>query len=206
VRLFLPTDYLPKYAYPLVVLCHPDGSDEEAISRLAPRLSRRNYVVACPRGPVAFGPSDCGRPAFGWCGKNDEDYLGAVTAGVIETYHVHPGRVYLMGVGAGAAAACRFARSLGNAVAGVIVLNGELPQRLPCRRGLRVFVGHGTGNSLVPLSVARRSARRLIAAGADLRFEAYPTTDRVGGDMLRDVNRWIMEAVISAGEPNSTGS
>lgn len=194
VRLFLPSDYQPKYAYPLVVLCHPHGGDEDAVARLAPRLSRRNYVVACPRGPVSLGPGECGRPAFGW-GDLADDYLAKVTAAVRETYHVHPQRLYLMGVGEGAVAAFRFARSLGKAAAGVVALNGELPDRGKCRRGLRVFVGHGVGNSLVPVAVARRGARRLAASGADVRFESYPTNDRVADEMLRDVNRWIMGTV-----------
>ena len=32
-------------------------------------------------------------------------------------------------------------------------------------------------------------------AGADVRFQSYATTHRIHSDMLRDVNRWIMDAV-----------
>jgi phospholipase/carboxylesterase len=47
----------------------------------------------------------------------------------------------------------------------------------------------------VPVAAARKAARMLHAAGAEVRFQAYPTTHRVHGDMLRDVNRWLIEAV-----------
>src|SRR4051812_46864886 len=45
VRTFLPTDYQPRYAYPLVVLFHGTGGSEESVGRLAPRMSRRNYIA-----------------------------------------------------------------------------------------------------------------------------------------------------------------
>src|SRR5262245_34446101 len=79
-RLCLPADYQPQYAYPLVVGFHPDGTDEDAAARLAPTLSRRNYITACPRGPVSLGPRPTGRPGFGW-GEVDplsDEYLLAV--------------------------------------------------------------------------------------------------------------------------------
>src|ERR1700722_14844159 len=55
VRLFLPADYQPKYAYPLVVAFHANGGDEDVAARLIPSLSRRNYIAACPRATVPLG-------------------------------------------------------------------------------------------------------------------------------------------------------
>jgi phospholipase/carboxylesterase len=67
--------------------------------------------------------------------------------------------------------------------------------RLKTERELRVFVGHGTYNPVVPVAAARRAARLLGSAGAEVRFQAYASTHRTHPDMLRDVNRWIMDAV-----------
>src|SRR4051812_9913056 len=50
-RTFLPRGYEPSYPYPLIVFLHGQGSSEEQILRLAPRLSRRNYICIAPRGP-----------------------------------------------------------------------------------------------------------------------------------------------------------
>jgi phospholipase/carboxylesterase len=207
IRLFLPADYQPKYAYPLVVLFHPDGADEDAAARFAPALSRRNYITACPRGPVRLGSGSTGRPAFGW-GEADplsDEYLTAVVAHARAEYHVHSERVYLFGVGEGATVAYRLGLAMADVVAGVVALNGRLPApryrplaRPRAVRGLRVFVGHGASNPVIPVAAARKDYRLLRAAGADVRFTAYPTTHRVHEDMLRDVNRWIMDAVNDA--------
>src|SRR5438045_9451996 len=51
VRTFLPTDYQPRYPYPLVVLFHAHGGSEEQVGRLAPRMTRRNYIATSLRRP-----------------------------------------------------------------------------------------------------------------------------------------------------------
>src|SRR3972149_3535075 len=79
VRTFLPTGYEPRYAYPLVVFFHGHGGNEEQILRLAPRLSRRNYICISLRGPLASSLHRSGRPGFSWGdGAHDtaiEDYM-----------------------------------------------------------------------------------------------------------------------------------
>jgi phospholipase/carboxylesterase len=195
VRLFLPSDYQPKYAYPLVMLFHANGADEDSAARLAPLLSRRNYVIAAPRGPVNLGLDRTGRPAFSW-NATDSGYLRSVLTYAREKYSIHSQRLYLLGVGEGAAAAYRFGLELGEAVAGVVALNGDLPTETKKEmRGLRLFLGHGLSNPMVPVSLARRSSRLLTRAGAVVQLQTYPTSHRIHGDMLRDVNRWIMGTV-----------
>src|SRR5262245_56972741 len=112
VRLFLPADYQPKYAYPLAVLFHPGGGDEDAAARVAPALSRRNYIAACPRGPLALGPRTTGRSGFAWGDTRDDEYLLDAIAHARREYHIHAERIYLLGIGEGAAAAYRLALSM----------------------------------------------------------------------------------------------
>src|SRR6516165_3491270 len=66
LRTFLPAGYEPNYPYPLLVFLHGHGSSEEQILRLAPRLSRRNYICIALRGPQPLAPRPDGQPAFSW--------------------------------------------------------------------------------------------------------------------------------------------
>src|SRR5258708_38385396 len=80
VRTFLPTGYEPNYPYPLLVFFHGHGGNEEQIIRLAPDLSRRNYICIALRGPESLGQGRDGQPAYGWGGcppghPHIEDYL-----------------------------------------------------------------------------------------------------------------------------------
>jgi phospholipase/carboxylesterase len=205
VRTFLPTGYEPNYPYPLLVFLHGHGSSEEQILRLAPRLSRRNYISIALRGPQEIDPRSDGRRAFSWGsdGLHDaflEEYIFRAVEQTRRLYHVHSERIYLAGFCEGATLAYRLGLQYPEKFAGVISLNGTMPRggplmRLPDVRHLKVLIGHGIANALVPFSLARNDFRLFYAAGLDVRLHSYPTTHRIHADMLRDINRWIMEHI-----------
>src|SRR5262249_10780263 len=153
VRTFLPTGYEPNYPYPLLVFLHGHGGSAEQVLRLAPRLSRRNYVCIALRGPRRL-PRPDGRCGFSWgpAGREDplvEEYVFRAVEQTRRYYHVHSERIYLAGFREGAAVAYRLGLLFPERLAGVISLNGTLARpgapllRLPQVRRLRLFIGHG---------------------------------------------------------------
>jgi phospholipase/carboxylesterase len=202
LRTFLPTGYEPNYPYPLVVFFHGQGGSEEQILKLAPRLSRRNYVCIALRGPKAVESRD-ERPAFSWGNDGDdhthlEDYVFRAVEQTRRSYHIHSERIYLAGFCEGANVAYRLGLASPERFAGVISLNGTMPRgvgplfRLPDVRQFKVMIGHGLANAIVPHAMARSDYRLLYSAGLDVRINTYATTHRIHADMLRDVNRWII--------------
>lgn len=204
VRTYLPDEYTSRYAYPLLVLFHGRGSNDQQVLKLAPKISRRNFVGISLRGPELVGQRADGTGAFGWGGADDAEAVTEYVLRAVEqtrrTFHIHSERVYLVGVNEGAQAAYRTAFALGTACAGVASLNGSVPRpdgvrpvmRPDAVRGQRVFIGHGIANVLAPFSGAERDFRLMYAAGADVRFARYATTNKLHPDMLRDLNRWVI--------------
>ena len=202
VRTFLPTGYEPRYPYPLLVFFHGHGGNEEQILRLAPRLSRRNYISIGLRGPIPALSRNGEPDRYSWGGSAYvpllEDYLVRAVLQTRRTYHVHSERIYLAGFGEGATLAYRLGLQLAGKVAGVISLNGAMPRerrpllRLPEVRDLRVFIAHGIANSVVPLSLAQADCRLLASAGVPVNLHTYPTNNRLHPHMLRDLNGWII--------------
>ena len=202
VRTFLPVHYEPRYPYPLLVWFHGQGGSEEQMLRLAPRLSRRNFICISLRAPICLGPRDHG---LGWSWGDGtqatlvEDYMLRAVEQTRRKLHVHSERIYLAGYGDGAATAFRLGLTFPEKLAGVIALNGAMPRvnrpllRLPQVRGLRVFIGHGIANSIVPQSLVRADHRLLLNAGLEVAMHTYPTTHKLHPDMLRDLNRWVIE-------------
>ena len=84
---------------------------------------------------------------------------------------------------------------------GVISLNGSLPRpgaprlRLPEVRQLRVFIGHGIANPIVPLALARQDYRLFYTAGLDVSLRTYATTHRIHPAMLKDIDRWVQDKI-----------
>lgn len=202
IRTFAPIGYEPRYAYPLIVFLHGDGGNEEQILRLAPRVSRRNFVSIGLRGPVCLGPNRKGALGFSWGDASHltmlEDYLLSAIRETRLHYHIHSERIYLAGFAEGATLAYRMGLLFPDKVSGVISLNGHMPRenrpllRLPDVRSLQVFIAHGIANSVVPITLPREDRRLLYAAGVDVEMHTYASNHRLHKDMLRDVNRWII--------------
>ncbi len=204
LRTFLPTGYEPNYPYPLLVFFHGQGGCEEQILRLAPRLSRRNFICISLRGLDPLGPRPDGRLGYAWgtegrCDSLIEDYVFRSIEQTRRQYHVHSERIYLAGFREGATLAYRLGMVFPERFGGVISLNGAMPRRggpllrLLEVRQLKVLIGHGIANPIVPLAMAERDFRLFYAAGMSVKMHTYPTTHRLHPDMLRDVNRWVME-------------
>ena len=206
LRTFLPTGYEPNYPYPLLVFLHGHGSSEEQILRLAPKLSRRNYICIGLRGPHPAGARPDGRPAYSWGSDapSDSQIEEYVFGAVLQTrrhYHVHSERIYLAGFQEGAALAYRLGMTFPEKFAGVISLNGCMPRRggpllrLPEVRSLKVLIGHGIANAIVPFSMAQADHRLFYSAGLDVSLKTYPANHRIHAEMLRDIDHWIIRHI-----------
>lgn len=203
VRTFLPVGYEPRYPYPLLVFLHGQGGNEEQILRLALRASRRNFIAISLRGPVCLGARHDGRIGYSWGDASYstllEDYLVRAVEQTRRNYHVHSERIFLTGYAEGATLAYRLALTMPEKVGGVISLNGSMPRqdrplfRWPAMRSLQVFIGHGIANATFPLSMAKEDSRQLYTAGVQVKMQTYPANHRIHPDMLRDVNRWVVE-------------
>ncbi len=228
---YLPRQYEPNYAYPLLVLLHGKGGDEDQLVRAMPTVSRRNYIGLGLRAPHPVHKRDRSI-GFSWGSEFDAPGRGAfraprpmdpaerfrrallepesepmtrledgIFAAIRETralLHVHSERIFLVGHGEGAAAAYRLGLSFPERFAGVVAVNGWLPDdfqalaRFDALRGFPVLAVHGAWNSRVPLDHAHRDVATLRAGGLQVAFQAYPCNHRLGADMLADVDTWIM--------------
>jgi phospholipase/carboxylesterase len=151
----VPVHYEPHYAYPLLVLFHGRGGDEQQLLPIIPRLSQRNYVAIGLRGLQRTRPRRDGSMGYGWaqaarglssgegaatlgrprwpalseasCDLLADHVSPAVTA-VKQRLNIHTGKIFLVGYGEGAAAAYRLGLGMPGQFAGIIAVNGWLPR------------------------------------------------------------------------------
>ena len=57
----MPEPYEPGYAYPLIVLFHGRGGNEDQVLRLAPKISNQNFIYLSLRGPEPLGRRPSGQ-------------------------------------------------------------------------------------------------------------------------------------------------
>lgn len=202
MSLFLPQAYEPRYPYPLLVFLHGHAEQERQWIDAVPNLSRRNYICIGLRGVRSVARSD-GQQGYSWgrhrrCDGMIEEYVLAAVQETMRVCHVHSERIFLAGFCEGASVAYRLGLSFADKFAGIIALNGWLPNGpLPLARpksseDFGVFVGHGTANRQVPLDRARDAYELLVSAGFHTSLRLYPTDHALCPNMLRDVDRWLI--------------
>jgi len=209
IRIFVPENFQSRYAYPLLILFHGRGGNEEQVLRTVPLISRRNFLGASVRGPETIGARGDGGTACGWAEGSPADCAGAVADAVRllrRQHNIHPQRIYLVGMNDGAAAAYRAAFALGDQVAGVIAINGTLPRtqgKLPLFhldqvRRQRVLICQSTTATTVEDLDVLRDRKLFYAAGAEVAYRRFRSVAAVPPEMLRETNRWIIDQIHAA--------
>jgi phospholipase/carboxylesterase len=204
--LFGPLEYEAKYAYPLIVWLHDRGEDESQLLRIMPMVSIRNYVAVSPRGLLL--PGDDGRDCYGWpqSGQQEqvaEDRIHESIDVALRKYHVGRDRIFLAGFGAGATMAFRAAMNSPERFAGVISLCGPLPRgnhpfsQFEQIRRLSILLAVARDSAYYPPERACDDLRLFHTAGLSIILRQYACGQQLTSQMLRDVDRWIIEEITS---------
>ncbi len=154
------------------------------------------------RGPIASDAEILRRVLSG---EGPPDPFDTIVEGVFSavrqlrrSVHVHSERIFLVGVGEGAAVAYRLGLTFPERFAGVVALNGWIPKgfrplgRLKDCRDLKSLVVHGQWNNRAPISRAQRDVNLLRTAGLNVAFQSYPYGNRLTTPMLSDVDTWLI--------------
>lgn len=200
---FLPVRYESNYQYPLIVWLHHDSGNEQQVSQVMPYLSVQNYVAVGVRGTRA---ADAEGRGFEWLDSAagyaiaEQSASEAVDAACAR-YSVNPDRVFIAGYQSGGTMAQRIALRNPEMFAGAVSLGGSFPRggrplaNLSEARSLRMLMG-------LAMESERFSQRRMVedlrlVSSAKLRLEIqqYTSDDEMMVEVLRCVDRWLMDIV-----------
>jgi phospholipase/carboxylesterase len=194
---------LPEHApYPLLVLMHGLGSNEEDLLSLQPFLPPE-WGVASLRAPYAYGPG------FAWFGVEaphhpaSQEFLSSIAAvgAWLEEIparfpQADPSHLVLGGFSQGAvmALSVSFSGQVAVKPAGTCVLSGYLPEQIVLKPGpSQVFWGHGTQDNVLPVSLAVKAVAALQPYAAHIDFRQYPMAHEVGERELQDLTQWLAQ-------------
>jgi phospholipase/carboxylesterase len=200
---FVPENYEPNYAYPLVVWLHDAGRSERDIVEVLPMISMRNYIGLALRGTART--SRDASDAFSWsrtrnAGLDFEERLYASVRQMRRDFHIHTERVFLVGAGEGGTMAWDLFLTRPQWFAGVAVLGGRFPWG---RRPLRQFRALSGKQALIVAdnqkapshAQAEQVGRLLYTAGLEVSVRTSACGRPSSRPLLRQVDRWIMRSI-----------
>lgn len=202
--LFAPMHYEQNYAYPLLVWLHGPSDDERQLQRIMPLVSMRNYVAVAPRGGrrVAAGGFDWEMSESHVAESERRLFASIDTA--CEKFNVAAHRIFLAGLDTAGTHAFEIGLRYPQRFAGVLSLGGPFPlnrsalSRLEEARHLPLFIAQGGESKKYPVERTCEELRLFHVAGLSVTLRQYPCGDELNTQMLRDMNRWIMEIVTGA--------
>lgn len=190
-----------------LVLFHGRGADEHDLFPLLDILDpERRLVGLTPGGPLSLPPG--GRHWYivervGYPDRRTFDATFALASGwldaVGESYGIGMDRTVLGGFSQGAVMSHALGLGKGRPTPrGIIALSGFLPTvegfELDLDRpGLRVAIGHGSQDPVIPVEFSRVAKERLEAAGIDVLYHESPIPHTIDPRFLGRLQAWVRE-------------
>ncbi len=201
LSLFVPDNYEPGYAYPLIVWL--EGSETQDLPSLMSQISPQNYLGLALGHPPGSGKlGGLGQGADSELAASQlEDHLYDSVCRLRRCYHVHSERIYVAGFAEGATTALSLLLRRPEWLAGAIALHGTLPDRRRSLarfrdlQGKRVLLATGARDQLATAGQIVRTGRLLHSAGLDVTTRIDDAGRELTPSGLRQIDHWVMEAL-----------
>lgn len=195
-------------SYPLLILIHGYGSNEEDLFGFADQLPDE-YLIISVRAPYTL-------PGYGfaWYAINfdadmnkftddtqavqSRDLIARFIDEVVNNYPVDKNRVTLIGFSQGAILSYAVALNYPEKVQRVAALSGYLHTPILPENGKRngtdaldFFISHGTVDQVIPVDWARKAPDYLNGLGIKNEYHEYPVGHGVAPQNFYDLIKWL---------------
>jgi len=192
---------------PLLLLLHGYGANEDDLFSLAPYLDER-FLVVSVRAPVNLRGMGYAWFNLGFTPQGIAFDLKEIEAArqtlhkfigqAVEAYDCDPNAVYLVGFSQGGMMALSVGLTFPGIAAAVVSMSGRiLPETIAqiadkdTLFGFPVLVVHGTEDTVLPISHARETKKRLAELPVELTYHEYEMGHEVSAESLEDVTEWL---------------
>jgi len=212
----LPPGYDPARAYPLVVLLHGSGDNEQAFGKVVTLLGRDGVIYLALRAPMPAMDvtARLGRPSFSaWPFDRPEgapewavarrdyvDWIFDAVADARKAYKIEGDKVSLYGFSQGGGMAVTAALMRPDLVRSVFAEAGSpppasalTPQALQRAKtaGVTFRLGHGTEDAVLPPAGSEALSRRLTEAGIASEARLFPGAHTITAEEGAWARAWI---------------
>ncbi|MCU1237623.1 MAG: phospholipase/Carboxylesterase [Candidatus Solibacter sp.] len=189
-QLYVPKSADPERAAPLLVYLHgATGSEREGIRRLSGLADELGFLLLSPASEG--GTWDGIREGYG----SDVRSVDEALQRTFGKRRVDPRRLALAGFSDGASYGLGLGLANGDLFASVLAFSpGFIPGGSTRTGRPRVFVSHGTRDSILPIDAcSRRLVPELKRAGYPVTYREFDGPHGVPPEIARDAMKWFLE-------------
>jgi len=202
-----------------VIWLHGLGADGHDFEPIVPQIVHRGeraWRFVFPNAPVRPVTINGGMPMRAWYDLKGLDRKAAEdVAGFRDTERqvrqliareagrgIPAARVVLAGFSQGAAVSLYTAPRFAEGLAGVMALSGYLPgadsfsaERVPANDATPIFMAHGQGDAVLPMTLGVHSRDFLKAQGYAVEWHEYPMAHAVCADEVADIRKFLFRVL-----------
>jgi len=204
-RLHLPDNYDSTKTYPLILGLHGFGDNSDGFIQLWKRFGKTEVIFAALEAPYLLS----GRPnvGFSWitwipgveglapgCAEMSEQLIANTVSKLQSEFSIDG--TYLLGFSQGSGFAFSAGIKHPEDISGLICFGGWLDEEisdetLVAAKDLRVFIGHGTEDTMVKYEAGTTARDRLVKNGFDVKFVDFRGGHTIQEDALKQAIEWI---------------
>jgi len=208
-RIKFPESYDESKSYPLLVGLHGYGSDPESFVGLYERFDNPQFIYAVPQAPYPYlrgneqgyswsAPLPEDDPAGEQSKLESEEYVAKLVKHLKKEYNV--GDVYLFGFSQGCGMTYTTGIKNHDLFKGLICFGGWFSKDWLVEKAsldlnemndLRVFIAHGSKDTLVKLEEGEKARDILKEHGYDVTFHEFDGAHRVPKEALLEAQKWM---------------
>lgn len=192
---------------PVLILLHGVGSNEKDLFSFADELPDR-FLVISARGPITLGPTNfawyqvdfsTGSPVINATQEEQSRKIILEFIDQLKQFHsFDESQIYLGGFSQGAIMSYSIGLIHPEKIKGIVILSGRLIESvkplIPSGdklNSLKVFISHGTEDSVLKIGYAREASSYLKSKGIECLYKEYPVGHTINGAILNDLINWL---------------
>src|SRR6266542_1115011 len=187
--LYIPKDYQPAVAAPLLVLLHGAGNTSLSTAYAFPLADEFGVILLAPDS----------RDDRTWDGvlRNwgpDVEFIAKALRLAFDRYTIDRQHVGVAGFSDGASYALSLGISYGDQFGKIISMSPGVMQPIEARGKPKIFISHGTTDQVMPIEeTSRRFVPRLKALGYDVTYREYDGRHSPSAPIVREAFEWFVE-------------
>lgn len=198
----LPSLLEPDKMYPAIFALHGIGYNERDILSLVTDLKEECILIGI-RGHLVYNEGYAYYTLKEY-GKPDRDKFDQ-SIGMLkdfiefasEKFPIDPDKKYLLGFSQGAILSMSLALILGNAIKGIVAMNGYIPAFVKDEfetkpiDGLSVFLSDGELDTIFPPHIGKENYDYLKKHAKSVQYKTYPSGHEISPENQRDAVVWL---------------
>tara|TARA_Y100000588_G_scaffold56527_2_gene54255 strand:- start:75 stop:743 length:669 start_codon:yes stop_codon:yes gene_type:complete len=201
-----PDEFNPDNEYPIFVMMHGYGSHMDDLVPLAEVIDRDKYLYVFPNAPIKL-EMGFGMSGYAWSNPPDSEFdANGFSEGLVEEllieigqqYKISDGNNFIGGFSQGGMMAYRYGLRRPQQFSGVVALSSRLTESdIPLDNAEnkeilpRVFISHGTTDTIIPIHAGRQSHDILKKNGYQSEYREYSMDHQITEYVLNDLKDWL---------------